>query len=74
MRSDRQARRDRAAERPPIPGLDLALAKRYSRVRLTVLALSTLWTMARLGWFASDRRAARLKPMLVSKGERDRAC
>jgi STE24 endopeptidase len=43
-----------------IPGLDVARAKRYSRTRLAVLVLSTLWTVVRLAWFASDRRAARL--------------
>ena len=31
-----------------IPGLDVAKAKRYSRTRLAVLLLSTLWTVARL--------------------------
>lgn len=44
-----------------IPGLDVAKAKRYSRTRLAVLAASTLWSVARLAWFASDRRAPRLK-------------
>jgi STE24 endopeptidase len=44
-----------------IPGLDMAKAKRYSRTKLAVLLLSTLWTVARLAWFASDHRAARLK-------------
>jgi STE24 endopeptidase len=49
-----------------IPGLDVAKAKRYSRTKLGVLLLSTLWTLARLAWFASDRRAARLKASIVS--------
>jgi STE24 endopeptidase len=54
-----------------IPGLDVAKAKRYSRTKLTVLLLSTLWTVARFGWFASDRRAARLRAF-VAKGMPDR--
>src|SRR5215208_34864 len=49
-----------------IPGLDVAKAKRYSRTKLAVLLLSTLWTVARLVWFASDRRAARLSAAIVS--------
>jgi hypothetical protein len=44
-----------------IPGLDVVKAKRYSRTRLAVLGVSTLWSVARLSWFASDRRALRLK-------------
>jgi STE24 endopeptidase len=48
-----------------IPGLDVAKAKRYSRTKLTVLLLSTLWTVVRLVWFAADRRAARLKAMVA---------
>ena len=44
-----------------IPGLDLARAKRYSRIRLVLLVVSTVWSLARLGWFVSDRRATRLK-------------
>jgi STE24 endopeptidase len=44
-----------------IPGLDVAKAKRYSRTKLAVLLLSTLWTVVRLVWFASDQRATRLK-------------
>jgi STE24 endopeptidase len=44
-----------------IPGLDIARAKRYSRIRLAILAFSTALSAARLIWFASDRRAARLK-------------
>src|SRR5215210_5383564 len=44
-----------------IPGLNVAKAKRYSRTKLAVLLLSTLCTVIRLVWFASDRRAARLK-------------
>jgi STE24 endopeptidase len=61
MRFFRNSKSEHAAKPAPIPGLDLARAKRYSRTRLAVLALSTLWTVARLGWFANDRRAARLK-------------
>src|SRR5215208_6352749 len=49
-----------------IPGLDVAKAKRYSRTKLGVLLLSTLWTLARLAWFASDRRAARLQALIAS--------
>jgi STE24 endopeptidase len=54
-----------------IPGLDTAKAKRYSRTKLAVLLLSTLWTVARLVWFASDRRAARLRAS-VENGLPDR--
>ena len=49
-----------------IPGLDVAKAKRYSRTKLAVLLLSTLWSVARLMWFASDRRAARLRGAVAS--------
>jgi hypothetical protein len=49
-----------------IPGLDVAKAKRYSRTKLGVLLLSTFWTLARLAWFASERRAVRLKASIVS--------
>jgi STE24 endopeptidase len=49
-----------------IPGLDVAKAKRYSRTKLAALLLSTLWTLARLAWFASDRRAARLQASIAS--------
>jgi len=54
-----------------IPGLDVAKAKRYSRTKLAVLLLSTLWTVVRLAWFASDRRAARLKTA-IARGLPDR--
>jgi STE24 endopeptidase len=54
-----------------IPGLDVARAKRYSRTRLAVLLLSTLWTVVRLAWFASDRRAARLNAS-IARGLPDR--
>src|SRR5215212_3000512 len=54
-----------------IPGLDVAKAKRYSRTKLAVLLLSTLWTVARLLWFASDRRASRLKAS-IARGLPDR--
>jgi len=50
-----------------IPGLDVAKAKRYSRTKLAVLLLSTLWTVVRLAWFASDRRAARLKASIARR-------
>jgi len=49
-----------------IPGLDVAKAKRYSHTKLAALLLSTLWTLARLAWFASDRRAARLQASIAS--------
>ena len=48
-----------------IPGLDAAKAKRYSRTKLVVLLLSTLWTVVRLAWFASDRRATWLKASIA---------
>ena len=48
-----------------IPGLDVPKAKRYSRTRLAALLLSTLWTLVRLAWFASDRRAARLNASIA---------
>src|SRR5215213_10107171 len=54
-----------------IPGLDVAKAKRYSRTKLAVLLLSTLWSVARLVWFASDRRAARLNAS-ITRGLPDR--
>lgn len=43
-----------------IPGLDVQKAKRYSRVKLAVLAASTGLSILRLAWLASDRRASRL--------------
>jgi STE24 endopeptidase len=54
-----------------IPGLDVANAKRYSRTKLAVLLLSTLWTVVRLVWFASDQRATRLKGS-IARGLPDR--
>src|SRR5687768_13137090 len=53
------------SEAVEIPGLDIAKAKRYSRTKLAVLLLSTLWNIVRLAWFASDRRAARLKASIA---------
>src|SRR5918996_489164 len=50
-----------------IPGLDVAKAKRYSRTKLAVLLLSTLWSVVRLVWFASDRRAARLRAKVANQ-------
>ena len=50
-----------------IPGLDIPKAKRYSRIRLAVLLASTVWSIARLVWFASDHRAARLKAAIAAK-------
>jgi STE24 endopeptidase len=58
-------------QRIEILGLDVAKAKRYSRTRLAVLGLSTLWTVARLLWFASGHRAARLKGA-IDQGVPDR--
>ena len=49
------------SERIEIPGLDVARAKRYSRTKLAVMVASTLWSATRLAWFASDRRARRLR-------------
>src|SRR5215211_6167923 len=59
------------SERIEIPGLDVAKAKRYSRTKLAVLLLSTLWTVARLLWFASDQRASRLRAS-IARGLPDR--
>ena len=50
-----------------IPGLDVVKAKRYSRIRLAVLVASTCWSALGLVWFASDRRAARLKGVIRSR-------
>src|SRR5215207_805228 len=58
-------------ERVEIPGLDAAKAKRYSRTKLAMLLLSTLWSVSRFVWFASDRRAARLKAS-IARGLPDR--
>ncbi|HEX2282810.1 MAG TPA: M48 family metallopeptidase [Thermomicrobiales bacterium] len=49
-----------------IPDLDVAKAKRYSRTKLAVLLLSTLWSVAQYVWFASDRRATRLKETIAT--------
>ena len=49
-----------------IPGLDVARAKRYSRIRITALAASTLGSVLGLLWFASDRRATRLKSAIAA--------
>lgn len=59
-----------ASRRPEpieIPGLDIPKAKRYSRTRLAVLLASTLWSVARLAWFASDRRALRLRSSVAAR-------
>jgi STE24 endopeptidase len=56
-----------SGERIEIPGLDVAKAKRYSRTRLIVLLISTLWTVTRLLWFASGHRAARLSSALATR-------
>ena len=44
-----------------IPGLDVEKAKRYSRTRLVVLLVSTVWTVTRLAWFALSGRSAGLR-------------
>lgn len=44
-----------------IPGLDEAKAKRYHHTRLAVLGCSIAWSVARLAWFAADKRALRFK-------------
>lgn len=49
------------SDRIEIPGLDVARAKRYSRTKLAVMVASTLWSATSLAWFASDRRARRLR-------------
>jgi Zn-dependent protease with chaperone function len=41
-----------------IPGLDIRKAKRYSRIKLAVLLVSTLWSVVRLLWFGRGRSAA----------------
>lgn len=46
---------------------DVARTKRYNNLRLGVLAVSTLWTMARLMWLASDRRTMRLKASIARR-------
>ena len=50
-----------------IPGLDIPRAKRYARTRLAVLLASSAWSVARLVWFASNRRAARLEAAIAQK-------
>lgn len=57
----------RRSEPVSIPGLDIPRAKRYGRTRLAVLLASTAWSVARLVWFASDRRASRLEGALALK-------
>jgi STE24 endopeptidase len=54
-----------------IAGVDVAKAKRYSRTTLVVLVASTLWSVVRLAWFASDRRALRFKEA-IERGLPDR--
>jgi STE24 endopeptidase len=57
----------RRSEPLAIPGLDVAKAKRYSKIQLAMLAASTAWSIARLVWFADDRRAARLKQAIARR-------
>ena len=51
----------RRREPVDIPGLDIPKAKRYSRTRLAVLAVSTAWRVAEMAWLARNRRSARLR-------------
>jgi STE24 endopeptidase len=44
-----------------IPGLDIPKAKRYSRTRLAVLLISTVWSAGWMLWLARSRRSSRLK-------------
>jgi hypothetical protein len=44
-----------------IPGLDIPKAKRYSRTRLAVLLISTVWSAGWMLWLARNRRSSRLK-------------
>lgn len=46
-----------------IPGLDIAKAKRYSRVRLGVLLVGTAWSVGRMAWFGFGGRSARLRDL-----------
>lgn len=46
---------------PPIPGLDIPRAKRYSRIRLALLVAGTAWSAAQTGWFALSGRSAWLR-------------
>jgi STE24 endopeptidase len=55
-----------------IRGLDVAKARRYSRTRLAVLLVSTGWSVIRLVWFASDRRASRLRKAIADKSPVER--
>ncbi len=67
MSEMREAMASRRPEPVDIPGLDIPRAKRYSRTRLAVLLGSTLWSVVGLVWFASDRRASRLRSSVAAK-------
>lgn len=59
----------RTRDRTPIdiPGLDVPKAKRYSRTKLAVLLVSTIWGLAQVAWLARDRRSARLKSGIAAR-------
>ena len=46
---------------PPIPGLDVARAKRYSRIRLGLFLGGTALSATQTAWFALSGRSARLR-------------
>ncbi len=50
-----------------IPGLDIPKAKRYSRVRVGVLLLGTVWSVGRMAWFGLGGRSARLRDVTRSQ-------
>lgn len=50
-----------------VPGLDVPKAKRYSRTKLAVLLLATVWGFAQLLWLARGRRSARLKATVAER-------
>lgn len=57
----------RTREPIEIPGLDVAKAKRYSRIKLALLAASVVWEAIGLAWFARGRRAAGIKTVLATR-------
>lgn len=64
----------RPRDRAPIdiPGLDVPRAKRYSRTKLAVLLVSTVWGCLQLLWFAGRRRSQRLKSALSDRAPDER--
>jgi STE24 endopeptidase len=50
-----------------VPGLDVARAKRYSRIRLALLAAGTAWGTARTATFAFSGGSAALRDLARSK-------